>query len=400
MTDGQEKTQNAPDIRDENRAVTTRKNKILVVDDAVSIRTLIKSVLEKEYAVETASSGEEALDVIPRFAPDLVLLDVVMGEMDGYEVCRRLRASGNLHLIKVVMVSSKSMVEERLHGYDAGADDYLVKPFDKEELLAKVRVFMRLKNVEDRLRELNAELNEQVRLRTEQLLDAERLAAIGRYAAGIVHNLNSPLQIIMGNAEILTMKHPDNRNIMNMRKAAAQMKKIVASILGAGVRESRADYVPVDLNEVIRDKAEFLKSNLFFKHKIRTDMDLNPLPPLHGVYHHFSQSIGNIIHNALDAMHNQNQGVLSISTGVEGDAVVIRIMDNGDGIPPELIDKIYDPFFTTKPLTSEDNRPAGTGLGLASGREMIASYGGKIEVKSEVGKGTTFTVTFPLPPSP
>lgn len=372
-----------------------QKNKILIVDDSKSIVAAIVEILENDFHVKAAFSGEEALEVIKEFKPDLILLDVVMTGINGYKVCQKIRSDGSFGYIKIIMVSSKTMLEELLKGYEAGADDYIGKPFKEEELLAKVRVFMRLKSVEDELKRVNSILDEQVKVRTQQLLDAEKMAVIGRYAAGIVHNLNNPLQAIMGNAELLSMKNPDNKNIMNLRKAAAQMKKIISSILSTSYKESGTEYTLINLNEVLSDQIELFKANPFFKHKVETRLDLNELPAYGGIYHHFSQSFGNLIKNAVDAMYKSENKVLSLSTSTCDEDIVIKISDTGNGIPAVKMEKIFNPFFTTKPLSSSDGRPTGTGLGLASAKEMIGSYGGEINVESEVGKGTTLTIKLP-----
>ena len=373
-----------------------QKNKILIVDDASSVLRAIKDILDPEYIVKTASSGEQGLDTLKQFHADLVLLDVVMTGINGYEVCRRIRSDGSFAFTKIIMVSSRVLLEERLKGYEAGADDYLGKPFKAEEMLAKVRVFLRLKAVEDELKALNEQLNEQVQLRTEQLLNAEKLAAVGRYAAGIVHNLNNPLQSVMGNAEILAMKHPDNRNIMNLRKAAAHMKKIISTILSTSYMESTEEYGVIDLNEVLANQIELLDANRFFKHQVQTVENLTPLPPYRGIYVHFSQSLGNLIKNAVESMYQSEKKQLTIESFVEKGAVIIEISDTGPGIPQEKVVKIFSPFYTTKPLTATDERPTGTGLGLASAKEMIESYGGDITVRSKPGNGATFTVRLPL----
>ncbi|OQY54535.1 MAG: hypothetical protein B6245_21135 [Desulfobacteraceae bacterium 4572_88] len=142
------------------------KSKILIVDDAPSVLSFLSDILMPHYTVETASSGEDALEVLLKFRPDMVLLDVIMTGLDGYEICRKIRADGSFGFIKIIMISVGTTLKERLRGYEAGADDYIGKPFDDEELLAKVRVFMRLKSVEDQLQYLNDKLNEQIRVRT------------------------------------------------------------------------------------------------------------------------------------------------------------------------------------------------------------------------------------------
>ncbi len=376
--------------------MNTESKIILVVDDAASVVMAIRNILDPYYEVKTASSGEDALTILNAFKPDLILLDVTMPGIDGYEVCRQIRANEAFRTVKIIMVSSRSELKERLNGYASGADDYIGKPFQEEELLAKVRVFLRIRALENELQQLNNTLNEQVSLRTEQLLLAEKLAAIGRYSAGIVHNLNTPLQVIMGSAELLAIKHPDNPNIMRLRKAAAQMKKIISTIISTGYREGGTEYTELDLNEVIRDQIELLKSNPFFKHKIRTELILSPLPAYRGIYAHFSQSFGNLIKNAADAMYSSEQKFLSITTSVKDGVILIKISDTGHGISKERMGKIFNPFFTTKPLTASDERPTGTGLGLASAKEMIEAYGGEISVESQLGKGSIFTVILPI----
>ncbi len=370
--------------------------KIMVVDDALSVITFLRDILTGAgYDVITAADGEQALERLKTFRPDLILLDIIMPGLDGYEVCRKIRQHPSDNHAKIIMLSSESKLEERLRGYKAGADDYISKPFDEHELLAKVRVFMRLKRVEDELVNLNDKLNQQVKIRTQQLSDAEKMAAVGRLTAGIVHNLNNPLQAMMSISQILEIRHPDISQIKDLRKACDRMYEIIATILNTGKRESMLASVDVDLNEVLRDIVELMQADQFFKYNIHTKMELQPLPVFRGIYAHFSQSLGNLIQNAADAMYYQNKGVLTIQSSVTDRLIRIKISDTGTGIDTDQIGIIFDPFFTTKPLTAIDKRPTGTGLGLASCKEMIESYKGNIRVDSKIGKGTTFTVELP-----
>ena len=126
-----------------------KRNKILIVDDNATNIAILEEVLSEHYDLQAASSGEETLEILKQFRPDIILLDIMMPGIDGYETCRCIRANPALNNVKVIMVSAKAMVEERLKGYDAGADDYITKPFEEEELLAKVRVYLRLKTVEE-----------------------------------------------------------------------------------------------------------------------------------------------------------------------------------------------------------------------------------------------------------
>jgi PAS domain S-box-containing protein len=126
-----------------------KSNKILIIDDEPINISLLEDILKEEkYDIRSATSGEDALSLLPEFEPDLILLDILMSGMDGYEVCQRIRDIEQFRLVKIIMVSAMAMLKERLKGYDVGADDYITKPFKKEELLAKVRVVMRLKETE------------------------------------------------------------------------------------------------------------------------------------------------------------------------------------------------------------------------------------------------------------
>ena len=372
-------------------------HKILVVDDAQSVANYIVSLLMPRYDVKAVYSGEDALEVLPDFMPDLVLLDTVMTGIDGHEVCRRIREDNVYGAIKIIMISTKKALEERLKGYEAGIDDHLGKPFEKEELLAKVKVFLRLKTVEDQLQELNSQLNEQVNIRTAQLIDAEKMAALGRHTAGIVHNLNTPLQAIMGKAQLLAMDHPDDRGILSLEKAAFQMRDIITSILTTSCRQSRESIEDIDLNQVINEQVDMLKFNLVWKHSIQWDMDLATLPKFEGSYVEFSQCMGNLIRNGAEAMYESTVQNMSITTKHENNTIIISVSDTGRGIQKENMEKLFDPFYSTKPLVAEDDdTPTGTGLGLAYCREIIESYGGKILVESEPGKGSKFTVHLPF----
>ena len=375
--------------------IMSRMNKILIVDDSKPVLDLLSDLLGKEFTVKTALNGRKALSIIEGFRPDIIFLDLIMPGMDGYAICREIRAKKDYGSPKIIMLSSCAGLQERLKGYEAGVDDYLIKPFDREELLAKVRVFIRLKNVEDRLEALNNELNEQIKVRSKQLIDSEKMAAIGKYAAGIVHNLNNPLQAVMGYAELLEIEMPENKNIRSLLHSAKLMKEMIATILMTSANESSQSKVGIDFNELMKTQLEILKANQFFKHRVKVELDLQPLPPYSGVYSHFSQSIGNLLKNAIDAMYGSVEQILRISTLNENGNITVKISDTGAGIPPEDRPRIFDPFFTTKPLSSLDGKPTGTGLGLASCKEMIESYGGEIGVESQIGQGTIFTISLP-----
>jgi signal transduction histidine kinase len=373
-----------------------RPGKILIVEDAPSVARFTQTILQGEYETRIAASGEDALTTLQSYQPDIILLDNILPGMSGLDVCQEVRSGKNHIGVKIIMVSSRAEIDERIEGYNAGVDDYLGKPYKKEELQAKVRVFLRLKLVEDELRSINIRLNEQVKIRTDQLVNAAKMAAIGKSTAGIVHNLNNPLQAILGYSQLLELKFPDNPHIEKLKTSATLMKEMIAAILMNSREENTIKVNDIDLNELLKNQIEMKRTNRFFKHQVQTKLDLQPIPLFKGVYAHFSQSLGNLIKNAVEAMYHTENKTLTIQTAVKKGQIRITISDTGCGMAPETIPKIFDPFFTTKPLSSADDEPTGTGIGLASSKEMIEAYGGTIAVESQLGAGSRFLISLPL----
>lgn len=371
------------------------RNKILIVDDSKSLAGIMRESLAGFYDVKEAHSGKEALMVLKYFVPDLILLDIIMPGMNGFDLCEKIRADQRYSGMKIIMVSGERTLKNRLTGYDAGADDFLSKPVEIEELRAKVKIFLEIKNLETRLSSLNNDLNEQVRIRSQQLLESERLANLGKFTAGIIHNLNNPLQSVMGYAYLISQEYPENKMVISLMKAAETMKDMIITILNNAVNEDKSSIVDIDFNKLLTEQVDLFKANSFFKHQVAKKLTFKPLPSYSGVYSHFSQSLGNLIKNAIDSMHDSEEPRLEIGTFHDSGMIHINVTDTGHGIDHENIEKIFDPFYTTKPVVSTNGNPTGTGLGLASSKEMIESYGGTITVKSEKGKGSMFKVSLP-----
>ncbi len=153
--------------------------------------------------------------------------------------------------------------------------------------------------------------------------------------------------------------------------------------------------IDIDINHLLKSEFEMLKEKPVFKKDIEVEWMLGNIPKIRGVEIHFAQIFSNLIGNAIDALHDVEKRKLTIKTELQNREIKICICDTGPGISQENLGKIFDPFFTTKPISAGDDEPTGTGLGLPSCLRMIESYGGKLEVQTEVGKGSTFTVTLP-----
>lgn len=230
-----------------------------------------------------------------------------------------------------------------------------------------------------------------------QLLQAERMASVGMVAAGIVHNLRNPLMSVMGYGELLQMENPDLPYVEEIINAGQQMTEMVEDILA----KSRQRKTPeaVDLNVLLQRELEFLQADSTFKHKVEKKVYLSAeLPPLQCVYTDFSQAIGNLLRNALDAMHHSRERQLTVKSRCENGGIVVEIGDTGIGIADADIPNLFKPFFTTKNSEPRDGEPVGTGLGLYMLHRLLEPYRVDVQVESAVGRGTIFRLCIPLAP--
>ncbi len=234
-----------------------------------------------------------------------------------------------------------------------------------------------------------------------ELMNEHKLAAVGRLAAGVAHNLNTPISVIQGNAELLKLRHPDIPETEKILKQTYNMSALINQIMEKGRKEQDASRIAININDLLKKELEFLNANLFFKHKVKKNFNLGgKLPRIQGVYSDFSQGLISIVQNAIDAMYEADERTLTIETKSENDQIVVVIKDTGTGIPEKIQSKIFDPFFTTKPKgvksTDHPNMPAGTGLGLSLAYNLLHPYGVKIDFTTQENKGTTFKVCIPV----
>jgi len=231
-----------------------------------------------------------------------------------------------------------------------------------------------------------------------KLMHEHKLAAIGQLATGIAHNLNTPISVILGNAELLQLKEQESPELGKIIRQTERMNSIIQSLLTKSSREQTKKPQNFDLNLMIASELEIFKANLDFKHNVNKNLNFDEnIPEFYAVYSEFSQSIMNIIQNAIDSMYKKEKKDLSIRTSFEGDNVFIKIGDTGCGISEKNYSKLFDPFYTTKPANEDriKDEPTGTGLGLSSVRNLLSDYGVEINFESEVNKGTTVILKIP-----
>lgn len=379
------------------------KQRILAVDDEPRNLRIVLLTLGDEWEIKTAENGEEALKMMPEFAPDMVLLDIMMPGMDGYEVCKQLKANPAFELTKVILISGKAMAEERLKGYEVGANDYVTKPYVPEELVAKVRVFLDLNRVQKRLLKLNASLEDDVRSRTQQLLESEarliesaKLSALGEMAAGIAHEINNPLAIIALKSsqlrELVAEEPLDKQELILMSQAIEQTTSRISKII-SGLRLLSRDATHDALQTVplkkIVDGTLALCSERFKLHGIETRVsEIKDSLTLSCRESQIGQVLLNLFNNAFDAIKTLDQKWIQLEIGERGDQLEIVMTDSGPGIPESTRARLFQPFFTTKEIGK------GTGLGLSISRGIAQSHGGDLQLDATC-KNTQFTLSLP-----
>jgi len=346
-----------------------------------------------------------------------VILDIMIPGSDGYEICSRLKTDPATESSMVMLLSAKSSLEDRLAGYQVHADDYMIKPFDLEELRAKANTPLRLKQGQDELKSINRRLEGLIQAKTRELVEKEREAIFGQLVQGIVHNLKGPLSVVLLKADLSTCYARDlldateevtefqrqrlEKMLSEQAKvieAVGKIEQLIENLLEKGRFESVDERQDIDLNGLIEREMAFLEADLEFKHDVEKHLELMPnLPPVKGIYTDFSQVVYNMVHNALEAMHDRPEKKLHIRTRFDETSVNIEFSDSGIGISPEHLDRIFEPHFTTKFgwSISGDRDAGGTGLGLFICARLMETYGATISVQSKPDQGATFTVSIP-----
>lgn len=398
------------------------KPRILLVDDSPTYRRVIQTMLGPRYEFLGAESGEDALVRVAGYSPDLVISDVIMPGIDGYELCRRLRALPELDQVPIILLTSKTGDDSRIAGLEVGADDYLLKPIRPRELNARVTSLLRLRRVTLDLEATNATLKKT----QAELVRSEKLASLGQLVAGIAHELNNPLNYIYGNtgflfdyvrtitklldrfeteleltaeqrrcvaawsaeAELPFLREDLPKLLDGVRLGAERAAEIVRGLRAFARTGQQGALDEVDLAATIEIAITVLRHEL--RDRIRVHRDFAPVAKVRCDASRLSQVFVNLLLNAVQAMNGGGE----IFLGLFADATSVRctVRDTGPGIPEAIRTKIFDPFFTTKPVGH------GTGLGLSISYGIVQQHGGRIEVESAPGQGATFTVILPLQP--
>jgi len=420
--------------------------RILLVDDNPNnLKVLSETIQGYGWKAFMATDGESAIEQVEYAAPDLILLDVMMPGIDGFETCRRLKANSITQNIPVIFMTALSDTTDKVKGLEIGAVDYITKPFQQEEVIARLKLHLKISHLthtlEQRVQERTAELTQSLQKLQQtqlQLIQSEKMSTLGELVAGIGHEINNPIGFISGNCSHIEEYVKDLLRLINLQQQKLPYPDLEIKEL---VEEIDLEYLAEDLPKLllsmhqgicrlkdislslrtfarsdISSKVEFqihegIDSTLMLlKHrlqdqgnrpKIEVVTQYGELPLITCYPGQLNQVFMNIIANAIDAFDDLHKNcsdqeipnMIMITTSVERQqkVVTICIEDNALGMPTEVQARIFEPSFTTKAVGK------GTGLGLAISHQIIVDkHNGQINCSSTFGKKTKFIITLPI----
>jgi signal transduction histidine kinase len=419
---------------------------ILIVEDDSFSRNLLKKMLtEMGHVSVEAENGIQAWKLLKEKPLKIVISDWMMPEMDGIQLCQKIRNASFKGYVYFIMVTIRDGKTDLVEVFNAGADDYIPKPFDPDELQARVMTGVRIVHLEERYLETaskietkNRKLGKALKRLEEtqaQMFQSEKMASIGQLAAGVAHEINNPTGYVSSNLKTLSdyqedifelikkyqdlisklesseAKNPFAESIHQDIEALKRFEKDIdiaylmedITDLTGDCREGteRIKKIVIDLKDFAHPGEDKIQSadinkgllstlnvvNNEIKYKATVHKELGALPTVQCVPQELNQVFMNILVNAAQAI--EKKGAIHITTKAVDQNVVVTISDTGCGIPKEHLTKIFDPFFTTKEVGK------GTGLGMNIAYNIVQKHDGTLQVDSEIGKGTTFTITLP-----
>jgi signal transduction histidine kinase len=393
-------------VQESLRPVETSRNgnqpTILVADDEPDMLRFLKSQLSTHYHVLEAVDGQQAIEKATQFLPDIILLDMMMPEKDGLQACREIREHTSTQTIPIVLLTARADEETKLAALSAGASDFLAKPFSCTELHVRIKNLVESHQYQRKLSKQNQVLEstiDQLKDTETQLVQSEKLASLGRMSAGIIHEINNPLNFAStglftlrnkGKALPLEQQQDYQEVLKDVEDGLSRVKNIVSD-LRMFTHPEGGGRDQVEVTEVVAASLRFTSQE--WKDKVRIEQKLTEHQTVWANKNRLIHVVVNLLQNSLDAFKGKQfdgeQPTIWIEGRQEADKSILICRDNGKGIDPEHLDKIFDPFFTTKDVGE------GMGLGLAICYRIIQEYDGRILVRTEPGKFCEFTLEFP-----
>ncbi|MFA5181554.1 MAG: response regulator [Syntrophales bacterium] len=378
------------------------KQRILVVDDEIRMCESLDILLSSRgYEIQCFTDGRKALSYLQDRGCDLILLDLMMPEMDGFTVLARVKE--NFPDVQVIIMTAQGSAEYAVAALKGGADDYLCKPFEIDELIKRIQNTLNVR----KLSKENALIEGKLAMTEAQLRQAQKMEAIGTLAGGIAHDFNNILMGIQGHISLMLFQidatHPFHKRLMTLEKLVESGSKLTSQLLGYA-RKGRYEVKPIDFNGIIKENVETfrrMRKDVLFIFDFAENLSL-----VEADTGQMEQILMNLFVNAADAMPDGGEIIVRTEDMAipdmpvlpfkmkPGRYVVLTVSDMGIGMDEATRERIFEPFFTTKEMGR------GTGLGLASVYGIVKGHNGYIDVQSEPNKGTTFRIYFPVSEQP
>ena len=413
---------------------------VLIVDDTPTSLAVVSDALGNAgFDVAIATSGEHALQQVERCLPDLILLDVMMPGINGFETCQRLKSNERTRHIPVIFMTALTDAKSKIEALDKGAVDYIIKPFHEKEVLARVRTHLQLHQLTQSLSRQVEQAKLDLQSSQMQMIQHEKMSALGSLVAGVAHEINNPIGCIVGNVSAVRDYIED---LFNLIELYSEKFPEPGSEIETEIEEMDLEYLREDLPKLVRamqdggDRIKAISKSLrtfsradteekqdfdihegidstllILRHRLKGD-DSRPeikvianygdVPLLNCYPGQLNQVFMNILANAIDALSEKSQALsfaeiqaqpnrITITTAAKQNQIKIAIADNGTGMPDSSRERLFSHQFTTKAVGK------GTGLGLAIAQQIIVEeHAGAIEVNTKVGEGTEFVLTLPL----
>jgi len=369
------------------------KKKLLIVDDIAENLTILYKTLHDDYEIFGANNGPDAVRLAQSVMPDLILLDIMMPDMNGYEVCRILKEQENTRDIPVIFVTALIEETDEVKGFALGAADYITKPFKPAILKRRIRTHLEIRQAEKDKQALE-----------QQFQQAQKLESLGILAGGIAHDFNNILTIIIGHCYMITME-PDNAldQVLPIQKAAERAADLCRQMLAYAGKALIAK-VEISMTTLVEEMIHMLKTTTQKNVVIKPDLSAD-VPPINGDASQLRQIVMNLIINSSEAI-GEEQGEVTVSLKSiavrsghsdrdhlgkvipHGWYACLEVTDNGCGMDEETKSRIFEPFYTTK--------FAGRGLGMSATLGIITAHNGSLQLTSHQGQGTTIKVFLPI----